>query len=297
MSQQPVSNLSLSVINDLQHLFEFHGWNLNAEEDKAFKNFCEMLGFLSREQQSCILKITKNFLRVEFDKYRLYLKKAIRQVKANEIENVTKIYVIPINAIEQLIEDKKPVEQRKAPGQSSIPVAYAFRDNYIKDDDIFENKSLHVIFSLEGLPKNINNSSTSMLLLVDDFIGSGKTVDGCLDYLENDLGIDLLKISVLSLVALSDGISRVKSKNVNVYCSEIRYKGITDYFSGFERDSLVKTMSNIEELLGVLEAYHFGYEKSEALVKMNRTPNNTFPVYWHEPRLPNGDKFKAPFSR
>ena len=28
------------------------------------------------------------------------------------------------------------------------------------------------------------------------------------------------------------------------------------------------------------EKYHFGYAQSEALVKLERTPNNTFPVYW-----------------
>ena len=52
-------------------------------------------------------------------------------------------------------------------------------------------------------------------------------------------------------------------------------------------------MKRIEHELGVSEEYEFGYGKSEGLVTLIRTPNNTFPVFWYEPSSDN----LAPFVR
>ena len=52
-------------------------------------------------------------------------------------------------------------------------------------------------------------------------------------------------------------------------------------------------MKNIEEAIQVSDDYKFGYKGSEALVKMIRTPNNTFPIYW----LRNKKNKFAPFPR
>lgn len=45
----------------------------------------------------------------------------------------------------------------------------------------------------------------------------------------------------------------------------------------------------------VNEEFQFGYDHSEALVKMIRTPNNTFPVYWLQKR--GGAVPVVPFPR
>jgi hypothetical protein len=56
-------------------------------------------------------------------------------------------------------------------------------------------------------------------------------------------------------------------------------------------------MTSIEELLEVESNMRFGRNQTEALIKMMRTPNNTFPVYWEERKLKNGTFFYAPFPR
>ena len=48
-------------------------------------------------------------------------------------------------------------------------------------------------------------------------------------------------------------------------------------------------MRSIEEIIKVNDQNIFGYGQSEALVCMERCPNNTFPIYW----LPK----KAPYAR
>jgi hypothetical protein len=52
-------------------------------------------------------------------------------------------------------------------------------------------------------------------------------------------------------------------------------------------------MEHIEKNLDIPDDYLFGYKKSEALVTMIRTPNNTFPVFWYNKK--NEDN--APFPR
>ena len=121
----------------------------------------------------------------------------------------------------------KPVNERNKIGTSSIVIAYQFNDSDLQDHPKFRNKKIYVPDSFNGLPKNFNNSP-ALLLLVDDFIGSGETANRCIDYLINMAGYDVSKISLLSLVSQRDGVERLRNKGIEVYCSEVRNKGIKD---------------------------------------------------------------------
>ena len=47
------------------------------------------------------------------------------------------------------------------------------------------------------------------------------------------------------------------------------------------RTDAVSTMQNIERRLDeLIDEFKFGYKGSEALVCLERCPNNTFPIYW-----------------
>lgn len=52
-------------------------------------------------------------------------------------------------------------------------------------------------------------------------------------------------------------------------------------------------MKQIETKMYIQDKFRFGYCKSESLVTMCRTPNNTFPVFWEE----KGNMKTAPFPR
>ena len=70
------------------------------------------------------------------------------------IDSFTKIYVLPLNVVEQKIELMKPIEERKKIGRSSDVIAYHFNDSDLQDHPKFRNKKIYVPHSLEGLPKN-----------------------------------------------------------------------------------------------------------------------------------------------
>ena len=288
------TSLSIETIERLTRIFASHKWDVDSYG--SFNRFCEMLALLNKEQQDCVLQLTENFLKVDLDVYRNYLKNAISQIDNRVLANYSRIFVMPVNVIEEKIESEKPPEKRKPIGHSSDVIAYAFNDSDIRDQLNLRTKKITVIFNLEGLPSNFN-SDRSLLILVDDFIGSGETIETCFSYIKSALKIDVSKIHTLALVAQRDGVFRLQSQKITVYFSELRIKGITDNYPSPLKEQLTKLMEEIEDLLQVSLSYRFGYNRSEALVKMVRTPNNTFPFYWLKDKTKYGQEYTAPFPR
>lgn len=90
---------------------------------------------------------------------------------------------------------------------------------------------------------------------------------------------------------MKEGIDAITATGATVYASIICKRGISDYYRGEELVNAKDTMEAIEQRLKKLKPeFHFGYGQSEALVCMERCPNNTFPIYWYT-------KHDAPYER
>ena len=129
------------------------------------------------------------------------------------------------------------------------------------------------------------------VVLVDDYLGSGKTALDAIGYVKKvcPYPIDNVDILVLCIVAMKAGVEKLNAEGIQVYCSHEESKGITDYYDGDELEIASSLMHSIEKIIKVNNQNIFGYSQSEALVCMERCPNNTFPIYW----LPK----KAPYAR
>ena len=88
--------------------------------------------------------------------------------------------------------------------------------------------------------------------------------------------------------------SNLKKENVKVYTAVVRKKGISDKYAIGIVEKKKCIMHEIEDILKVDSKYSFGFNQTEALISLIKTPNNTFPVYWYEN---NSIKSKAPFPR
>lgn len=55
-------------------------------------------------------------------------------------------------------------------------------------------------------------------------------------------------------------------------------------------------MKNVGKRIKAKKELYLGYKESEGLVSMIKTPNNTFPFYWHEGKR-DGKLCVAPFAR
>ena len=69
---------TIEIINKVTKLFNLHGWEI--DKDGSFGRFCDALSFLPVTQQDCLLDISKNFLKVNLEKYLLYIKLAIAEI-------------------------------------------------------------------------------------------------------------------------------------------------------------------------------------------------------------------------
>jgi hypothetical protein len=63
----------------------------------------------------------------------------------------------------------------------------------------------------------------------------------------------------------------------------------------FAFQMLLSIMTEIEKLIPG-NHFSFGYNQSEALITLMRTPDNTFPIFWKEHKK-SGEFYDAPFSR
>lgn len=132
-----------------------------------------------------------------------------------------------------------------------------------------------------------NKKGYRHFVVVDDFIGSGKTVDVRYKYFLSRHFADAT-MSFYFLAGMAKGISFCKNRSIPVHCCKIMHKGIHGHY---HKDDLLKkiwAMRYFESLLGAesgdakLKDNSFGYGQAEALYcrQFGNIPNSVFPIFW-----------------
>jgi hypothetical protein len=144
-----------------------------------------------------------------------------------------------------------------------------------------------------GLKKSFSKDE-DLLILIDDFIGSGRTANDILSEYFKEPEFNDCNTLILALIGQQEGVEKIyNTHKVISFFHHKEKKGVTDYYTGQERHDKLTQVLSMESKLKVPSKYSLGYGKSEALVSvMNKSPNNTFPVFWHETK-----KMAAPFHR
>jgi len=269
-------------------LFKNKQWEIEAKagEISVFDRFCDRLAVLNNdEQRELLLELTEDYLRVNLNEYEKLLlcvwRKFFTRYKI-ELEKDERFVICPL---------QQPKDFGKI--KSSTSMLYICQDNCLRCFPVFSDGQIRICNSPERL-QDIK-CKIKELILIDDYIGSGETGLGCLEYIKG-LDVNIENVTVLSLVAQKEGIKVLENEGVRVETAIQRGKGITDKYSDKEeQDYKLKLMIGIEEFLDIPNEWQLGHNRSEALVSMIRTPNNTFPVYWYERN--NGEKGRAPFPR
>jgi len=274
--------ISPEILLLLRNIFIEQKWEI--ENDFLFNRFCETLSFLNEKQQKLLLELTRKFLKIDIAKYHLFLRKSLQLIDIKLLENKKTVYVAPLIA-------KKDIGRPK----SSYMITRFLMGRELRTKEILKIDNLAVLNRITDLTAALN-ASDWMLMLVDDFVGTGETAEEALNEILQEIKIDEEKIIVLSLLAQQEGYDRLTRKGIKLICAEIRKKGISDEYFGEIQKEYVETMTEIESIIKVKTGYNFGYKGSEALVTLDRTPNNTFPIYWLEKKI-LGKKFVAPFPR
>jgi uracil phosphoribosyltransferase len=272
---------------ELDTLFHKRDWEIidNIDAKKSlYQRYCERLKYLEEKEQNFFIELSYDFEIIGIKDYLEFFLMSLFNIDEIKFESVEKIIFTPLTKpfIDNKVGRKKILRPKTKSSQ--------FLFSYIDRHDlrwIDHSSKFEFIESIIDI-KKLFVSDKTLIVLVDDFVGTGKTAINCvktvMQEIQADLEITKDDICVMAIAALSEGVTKLKDDlGVIVYSDIIRKKGITDCYSDEEGIEKKELMLEIEKKLKCPGKYSFGFEQSEALITFgDKTPNNTFPAYWHE---------------
>ena len=274
---------------ELISVFKEQNWDIEestAGENSVFDMFCKRLEELESDaDRELMLELTRKYLVVNLEEYGKYMVDVFRKFIDRNKDKIGKTEVIHMF----------PVQDKDYPAKtkSGNVMCYLFQGNLMRRFDEFRSKRIRIIETFDGLEKY--KEDIECLLLVDDFVGTGDTILECINLIE-EKGIKKERIKALTLVMQEQGRNAVEEYGVEIYSAVLRNKAITDNYSIEEAEKKIAQMKNVGKRIKVKKELYLGYKESEGLVSMIKTPNNTFPFYWHEGKR-DGKLCVAPFAR
>jgi hypothetical protein len=147
------------------------------------------------------------------------------------------------------------------------------------------------------IPRSINSHPN--VFLVDEFIGSGQTILGRINYLEKEIAkrdVDEYKISVSVIACMKQAKELLEARGIEVYAPLVLDRGISDRYEGQDLADATQLMLKLEQGLQPQirdkTLPSFGYNQVEALYCMEtgNCPNSVFPIFWWPKNLSGNDR-------
>ena len=146
-----------------------------------------------------------------------------------------------------------------------------------------------------NIVRNHKKYGKTQIVLVDEFIGSGKTVLGRIKNIKEYIKEDF-ELKLCFVVGMDYGIKIIESLGYEVFCPLRLPKGISERYEESIVLSATAHMKELESKLAQqinsfnLSDYSLGYNDAQALYSLEsclgNTPNSVFPVFWW-PRYSN----------
>lgn len=266
-------------------LFIIKKWEID-ENDKyslfnrykyIFSNFK-----LNDEEKNLFLELSKELHIVDINEYirgvTELLKRFVIELENKELKD---IYIMPIITKEK--DEKNEIK-------SSTAISYMFLSTNIYYNEVLSQKNIKLIGGYNDLYYRIKNTNLAKnpLIIVDDFIGTGKqAMDSIKDLIES--GIKKENIVVLCLYIQEEGKKMLENEGINFLYYKSIGKCITRKFNG--KKELIKSISDKLNI----KSDHLGYGDAEALISLIRTPNNTLPMFHSVKKKRRGNI--SPFPR
>lgn len=136
--------------------------------------------------------------------------------------------------------------------------------------------------------KNFKEGKTQ-IIIIDEFIGSGKTLRGRIKQLKNDIKGEF-ELKCCFLAGVKDAVESLEKENIEIFCPLTMPKGLSGFYQKPELVKMEDLMFNLELKLAHkinnkdLYDYSFGYGDAQALYSLDgcrgNTPNSVFPIFW-----------------
>lgn len=266
--------LTPELVGKIGDLFSRQGWPTTSEDPTTpfgsrFERFCYLMERLSRDEQDFVLNLSADFKHLGFAAYERTFVQACTSIRPEHVGSGDTLVFIPL---------KNP-RDREAAKSGDLMVQIAKTKSH--SIAAFAHKKCHALVDPTALGREpFDNRTAATIVFVDDYIGSGETAVAAIDDYNTHLRRPDDKLLVISLVSLRTGHEAVIAKGVPIFSAEVRRKGITESDRLVDKEASLLMMKSIEERIGVPWIYKLGYNKSEGLESLLRTPDNTFPLFW-----------------
>lgn len=272
------NNLNVGMFNKLIKLFDQKGWNRELSSSNGiFMRYVKTLSSMDQTCQRFMMELSERFEYIYGEEYH----KCLANLLNNIIDKYSSYNILIArdfqcyNAINKKTKSSSFVfyEMEGIEVRSLLKHEVTFIDNIQK-------------FKQRGIKNN------EILVVVDDFVGTGKTL---LTAVNNyiSIGVNKSQIVIMTIAIMEKGLKYLQIKEVDVFYNFELKRGISDYYEGKNLTRKVELMKKIESNInGLKPQFQFGFEHSEALVCMERCPNNTFPIYWLKEDAPYARSYK-----
>lgn len=276
------------LIQRITETFDKLNWDRdsrNRNGEIIFDEYCAMLRLLRSEQRELILALTEDFFYCNsITKYYPLLATALSHIGDEKVKIAQEVFVLPLITPGDIGEAKSSIEMLYSCANEIIPriLQWKLKTRAYADPRLIKKKN--------------QDRQNALVLLIDDFIGSGTTAQKAFDFYSNALKVESDIPVVVSLIGQEKAIKELKNSGIEVVTALTRRRGISDSERIQDIQSAIRVMEDIEDRLDITAFLRFGFGRTEALVALVKTPDNTFPVFWCGNRV-EGHPWPAPFYR
>jgi len=270
----------------IDSLFEKNEWVARAEYKEVYNRYCQLTRNLDSEQVELILELSERYFWLSYNDYNSKLIILLKALRENYLTDIHRIIAFPIIKVKD--------EGKNKSGHSVMYMLGALKTTINEYNDI---EYLQYTSFEQFSPEVFSISENDVILLVDDFVGTGTTLSETIETIkEKNDNVTNNNIIVFSIAMQNETYNRLKEEGVNCCVNYMAYKGISEYYQSPILETKIETMRQIENSIPKIKGYRMGYKQSESLITLMKTPNNTFPVFWKN-FMKRGVEYKAPFSR
>lgn len=278
---------SIRYILELDKIFEEKKWKEKENYEKVYESLAGFSGkiFEHDDEYDLVLELLERYHWISLNDYYNTCRKLLSDLINDLNHRNQNVYVFPI--IKRRHEGKI---------KSGSFITYLLK-SILPTISNSEKITFEDVNTFNEIAK-LRFKKSNVYLLVDDFIGSGESLEDCLYELGKLDNLNHINLKIFTIAITKDTLVKFTKKHKIYYGLEI-LKGITDYNTGEDVEKKKNLMRNIEKrIFSNIHEYSLGYNESESLIALLRTPDNTFPIFWntykkkikHNPPFPRYEK-------
>lgn len=276
---------TIESISELDKIFKTKKWTEIDIDEFVYDNFCKLLDNVKESERELIIELVERYQWISYSEYQEKILSALESFEDEKIEKLKTIYFFPIIKFKD--------EGGFKSGQFLIYLIKAFK-KYLKK---YTNIKFKYVSKFEHLTDpEFKLKQNETIFLIDDYIGSGETLNDCLEIIRSNKNITNDKLNIVTIAIQKETSEIISKEGISIYSACFSPRGLSDFYELPILEEKIKVMLEIEKLIPGGSHFSLGYNSCEALITLVRTPDNTFPVFWKKHRI--GKKyFDAPFSR